>query len=293
MSVKNRHVIIIAVLIATVAVFVFCNSTVKAETAGMVSVRLEQLRGKYPHNYYWNHQITKENVGKTVNGTWDETWCESVTTHSCNHSFDTIGQYGCNAFDHATACWGFANRVFYEVFGIRASSMGKRYDMENISVGDHVRFKYTHSAIVLSRSGNRITVLECNYEYTHCRIQWDRTDSISNVIWYQHADNWDRIAQGNRFDDAGFILPHDTTVIEANAFENDISITVVDAGHCTSVGAGAFRGCTGLTRIRLSKNCSIDDTAFDGCSSLTEICSPAGGTTEDWANKKGIPFVGE
>ena len=70
MSVKNRHVIIIAVLIATVAVFVFCNNTVKAETAGMVSVRLEQLRGKYPHNCFWNHEITRENVGKTVNGTW-------------------------------------------------------------------------------------------------------------------------------------------------------------------------------------------------------------------------------
>lgn len=155
----------------------------------MVSKQLDQLRVQYPDNFYWNHEITEENKGETVIGTWSETWKDIVTSQPCNHDFDNVGQYGCNAFDHGIACWGFANKIFYEVFGIRASATERLYDVENIAVGDHVRFNYTHSAIVVARDGNRITLLECNYNGNNCRIQWDRVDAICNVSWYQHADN--------------------------------------------------------------------------------------------------------
>ena len=161
--------------------------------ANTVSTKLEQLRVKYPDSYYWNHEITAENAGETVNGTWIETWNDEVTSHPCNHEFDKVGQYGCNAFDHGIACWGFANKVFYDVFGIRAYSEERLYDVDNIAVGDHVRFNYTHSAIVLSRNGNRITLLECNYNSNCCQIRWDRIDTIQNVLWYQHADNWEKV----------------------------------------------------------------------------------------------------
>jgi len=164
----------------------------------MVSKQLDQLRDKYPDSYYWNHEITEENKGKTVNGTWIETWEDVVTTHPCNHDFDRVGQYGCNAFDHGIACWGFANKVFYEVFGIRAYDTERLYDVENISVGDHVRFNYTHSAIVVARDGDKITLLECNYNCKNCQIQWDRVDSIKNVVWYQHAENWDEVDRGQK-----------------------------------------------------------------------------------------------
>ncbi len=159
----------------------------------MVSKQLDELRDVYPDGYYWNHEITAENKGQTVNGTWIETWEDVVTSHPCNHDFDRIGLYGCNAFDHGIACWGFANKVFYEVFGIRAYDTDRLYDVENISVGDHVRFNYTHSAIVVARDGDKITLLECNYDNKNCQILWDRVDSIKNVIWYQHADNWDLV----------------------------------------------------------------------------------------------------
>ena len=154
----------------------------------IVSEQLDQLRTLYPNGYYWNHEITAENIGQTVNGTWIETWQNSVTSRPCNHDFDKVGKCGCNAFDHATACWGFANKVFYDVFGIRASTMEKRTDIENISVGDHVRFNYVHSAIVIARDGDKVTLLECNYNNRDCQIQWDRVDSIKNIIWYQHTD---------------------------------------------------------------------------------------------------------
>lgn len=159
----------------------------------MVSKQLDQLRVQYPDSFYWNHEITEENKGETVIGTWNETWKDVVTSHPCNHDFDKVGQYGCNAFDHGIACWGFANKIFYEMFGIRASAEDRLYDVENITVGDHVRFNYTHSAIVVARNGNRITLLECNYNSNNCLIQWDRVDTISNVSWYQHAENWEQV----------------------------------------------------------------------------------------------------
>lgn len=158
-----------------------------------VAQQLNQLRTKYPNGYYWDHEITAENKNETVNGTWIEKWADNVTPNPCNHDFDRIGICGCNAFDHATACWGFANKVFYETFGIRASTEERLYDVENISVGDHVRFNYVHSAIVIARDGDKIALLECNYNNKNCQIQWDRIDSIKNVSWYQHADNWDQI----------------------------------------------------------------------------------------------------
>ncbi len=76
-----------------------------------------------------------------------------------------------------------------------------------------------------------------------------------------------------------FTLPSALTVIEDNAFEGDVGITIVDAHSCSSIGAEAFRGCIGLAQIRLMQNCTIDATAFDGCG-IVFVFAPAGGTTE-------------
>ena len=71
---KLRRVTVTVILITIVAAGLLCSSMAKAVTSGeqenRVSARLELLRGKYPHNCFWNHEITRENVGKTVNGTW-------------------------------------------------------------------------------------------------------------------------------------------------------------------------------------------------------------------------------
>ena len=337
MGVKIRRITVTAVLITALAAGLFINSTAKAEadsgvsaaargesiiaqgtvTSGKqqanaggntgdvtaadnrVSARLELLRGKYPHNYFWNHPITSENVGKTVNGTWVETWCDIVTEHPCNHSFDQIGQYGCNAFDHGIACWGFANRVFYDVFGVRPYSLERRYDVENISVGDHVRFKYNHSAIVLSCSGNKVTLLECNYNNAECRIQWDRTDLVSNIIWYQHADNWNLLASGQyegidaNSGACGVSLTWsiDNGVLSINGTGNmdnysstigpgwesrKSAITSVVIGRgVTSVGAYAFHDCTNLLSVRIADTVTvIEGHAFQECAAMTEVAFP-------------------
>ena len=60
-----------------------------------------------------------------------------------------------------------------------------------------------------------------------------------------------------------FSMPDHLTTIEESAFEGIISMTVVDASNCTSIGKEAFKGCTGLTQILLGVECDIDPTAFD------------------------------
>ena len=89
------------------------------------------------------------------------------------------------------------------------------------------------------------------------------------------------------------VLPANLNTIEAGAFDGDIAMTSMNAGHCTSIGPEAFKGCTGLMKIRLSKDCAIDDTAFDGCTKLFAIYGPAGGDTQSWADAHHILFIGE
>jgi hypothetical protein len=47
------------------------------------------------------------------------------------------------------------------------------------------------------------------------------------------------------FGPASFTLPAAPIAIEANAFEGDSAITIVDASYCTAIGAEAFKGCAG------------------------------------------------
>ena len=96
------------------------------------------------------------------------------------------------------------------------------------------------------------------------------------------------------FGPATFTLPAAIRTIEESAFEgNPAMIVVYVPDTCTRIDANAFKGCTGLTQIRLPKNCTIDGTAFSGCTNLIAIYAPAGGTTETWANGRGIPFAAE
>ena len=127
--------------------------------------------------------------------------------------------------------------------------------------------------------------------------------------WFTAASGGDMITQSTRhasftdltvyaqwtkkeFGSAGFILPANTVMIEANAFENNILISSVDAHNCSTIGAEAFKGCNNLTKIRLPKDCTIGADAFTD-TALMEIYGIEGGTTESWANEHGILFISE
>lgn len=128
---------------------------------GGIQAKLNSLQSQFPNGKFWNHLVTSGMPdGDTLMRTGNEVAMNSVTDHPCatHTSSARMGQYDCNYFDGGIQCFGFANRIFYGIFGIRASSCAKNYD-KNIRVGDWVRVNSdSHSAVVTSINGNSFTM---------------------------------------------------------------------------------------------------------------------------------------
>lgn len=192
--------------------------TPTASAAGSgVADRLNALRSKYTQGAYWNHYVSQPGQDCDSLSVWDETYANSVTNTPCAHHGDGyqgnyVGLYDCNRFDGGSQCWGFARKVFYDVFGVKCTSITARNgNIANVQVGDYVRFgtdRDGHSCVVLERNGNTIKVVECNTAYGDysgkCRIRWTfEYDLTVGVLkagggYYRfgysiHAPNYDEI----------------------------------------------------------------------------------------------------
>lgn len=171
-----------------------------AEPNGIVD-KLNALRQKYPDQKFWNHCANEyhNSYGYYLNCT--SPLCmdpDGYTDTPCTVHFDAVseGEYGCNQFDYGIQCSGFARKLFYEIFGVYASSLEQRTDVENVMVGDIIRVNNnTHSAIVLSRDGDIITIAEANFN-KNCMIKWDRAIKIKTITYFRHAPNYDEVADG-------------------------------------------------------------------------------------------------
>jgi len=76
---------------------------------------------------------------------------------------------------------------------------------------------------------------------------------------------------------ASVTLPEGLTTIEAQAFQNDISLTgtLVIPDGVTEIGAEAFKGCTGITGVVIPDSVTkIGTGAFSGCTQITEVRFP-------------------
>ncbi len=165
-----------------------------------VAWKLNQMLAAFPAGRYWNHYVSYpgDEVGTTGFWTWD--YMDCVTDSPCNthNGQASVGYYDCNCFDGAIQCYGFANRILYGVFGQLCSGLTRRTDIANIRPGDHIRFTSWgdngHSAIVWSRSGDTITIYECNYN-GNCRINQGRQFNIwnSGIVGFYQATNWDEV----------------------------------------------------------------------------------------------------
>ncbi len=200
----------ILILALVLTVLLPCMNCIPAYAAtNGISERLENLRSKFPEGKHWNHLRTQAgDDGDTLKKNQNNSYSDCVSDYGCatHNAAGNIGQYDCNAFDGAIQCYGFANKVFYEVFGQYCSQLPQRSDVQNVSIGDHVRFNSWgnngHSAIVLDRNGNTLTIVEANFDIhldkTHlCMIHWDRKVSLSDVVGFYHATNWDEIYNTN------------------------------------------------------------------------------------------------
>ena len=132
---------------------------------------LNALREDFPEGWYWNHVGVED---------WDEF---TVTQTPCEHALYGYGD--CNSYsgalqpafpndDPMIQCLGFAALLSDLVFGEDAP-VTEFTDYTQLRVGDHIRLLYTeHSMTVASVGEDGVTVVECNSDYEHYRISWDR-----------------------------------------------------------------------------------------------------------------------
>ena len=144
---------------------------------------LESLRDTFPDGSYWNHMGLEE---------WDEF---TVTDIPCDH--DLYWDTYCNSytggiqelfpqFEPMEQCLGFAALLSDLVFGEDAP-VSTFTDYTQLRVGDHIRLELTeHSMTVLTVVEEGITVVECNRDYEHCLISWDRFLSWEELAAYSY-----------------------------------------------------------------------------------------------------------
>lgn len=144
---------------------------------------LESLRDTFPEGSYWNHVGVED---------WDEF---TVTDSPCQH--DLYWDAYCNTytggiqelfpqFEPMEQCLGFAALLSDLVFGEDAP-VAAFTDYTQLRVGDNIRLELTeHSMVVLTVDGEGITVVECNSDYEHCRISWDRSLSWDDLAAYSY-----------------------------------------------------------------------------------------------------------
>ena len=144
---------------------------------------LESLRDTFPEGAYWNHVGVED---------WDEF---TVTDIPCDH--DLYWDTYCNSytggiqelfpqFEPMEQCLGFAALLSDLVFGEDAP-VSTFTDYTQLRVGDHIRLELTeHSMTVLTVAEEGITVVECNRDYAHCRIRWDRFLSWEELAAYSY-----------------------------------------------------------------------------------------------------------
>lgn len=160
-----------------------CYEEPQPLTEEEVSATLESLRDTFPDGSYWNHMGLEE---------WDEF---TVTDSPCQHGL--YWDAYCNSytggiqelfpqFEPMEQCLGFAALLSDLVFGEDAP-VSTFTDYTQLRVGDHIRLELTeHSMTVLTVVEEGITVVECNRDYEHCLISWDRFLSWEELAAYSY-----------------------------------------------------------------------------------------------------------
>ncbi len=168
-----------------------------------VSMRLEKLEKDFPTGYYYNHKVkTQQDTIQNLLEERNEGYSGTVSRYPCvDHSGKAeVGAYDCNFFDGGYQCHGFASMLFYEIFGIRQSTLEKREEnLSDIKPGDLVRLnRDRHSAVVVSVTGDTFTVAESNVgsgdEAESCKIRWGRSYKISDITYYVRAENYEAVS---------------------------------------------------------------------------------------------------
>lgn len=152
---------------------------VTASAADDTMKTLQTLIKKFPHGKYWNHKAGTKNDP------------DSVTSTPCTHHWncDWTGSCGCNSFNNAIQCMGFAEKVSYDITGVYADYYEETYtlDLTKLRVGDIIRYNGdSHSVCVTGVNGNQVSIAHANYP-GNCIIRWETVDksffrSVSYIL---------------------------------------------------------------------------------------------------------------
>lgn len=145
--------------------------------------KLEILQELFPDGSYWNSLPDEKGdpIGVTsvpcVHGTGIK--ASDFDRSRCNIYTGKTGEY--LGIHTCMQCLGFASLVSDFLFGPN-SGVESFTDYASLQPGDHIRLsKEAHSVIVLEKTASYITVLECNPDYSDCRISWGRKISASKL----------------------------------------------------------------------------------------------------------------
>lgn len=181
-----------------------------ATTKNGILQKLDSLRAVYPDLWYWNHLVSQTDDRASAllasSRSRGERFSDAVSQTPCATHSGTcaVGKYDCNVFDNAMQCFGFARKLFYEIYGERVYGATKHTDVEQVAVGDFISVKNnSHYALVLSRTESTVTVVSCNFSGMgaayRCQIRWDTpTYELSDLTYYVRATNY-AVADGTSY----------------------------------------------------------------------------------------------
>ena len=230
----------------------------EAEAANDVDIdgiiaKIEELKEEFPDGTYWNHLVVNGLDGDTLLATRNSAYAYSVTNTPCATHNGRAGntQIDCNYSGGGLQCGGFGCLIRQENFGMDRAALPRRYDKENIAVGDYVRFgtdQNGHSFVVIDREGDIVTVVECNFggkASTNCQIKWGRKINLNESSYglsfgyYIHADNYETVKNSG----SSFVRP-DSLYFGKDAYVyissklNDESEILLMANASTSTSQG-------------------------------------------------------
>ena len=120
-----------------------------------------------------------------------------VPSHSGGDSGNQCRTYYYNDTSYGMQCWGFANYIYFKLFGVHFSgSTTKRYpdgltvatQVSNIPLGAHIRINgENHSVILLGSDANGFIVYEANGSGT-CQVRINKYlyTSGTSIDWYHY-----------------------------------------------------------------------------------------------------------
>ena len=171
---------------------IFCfTCIVTADSKVSKAATIMDMQNKFPNGAYWNHVVQS---GHGYSGYYHVGPCnnpDGYTWSPCNtHTANAgVGGYDCNEFGGAIQCCGFVKKLASDLYGSTHTSWGQTA-IGNAKTGDVIHYyggdadaTNGHWAMIIGRSGNVLTLGECNYG-SRCKINWGRTLNVGSVSRY-------------------------------------------------------------------------------------------------------------